>query len=209
MARHACTGMLNSRSAHPPSHRPGAPQGPHSHNLWSAWGSPTASLAHYHLCKVQPPISSIAAPPRWEAVSWGCHGDSWQQLSSAHTLSLLLGSQMSELLSIEHIGNRSHLIYLANYFQTMRLQKTFIEDNRLLVTRTHLASSQPRALTLPRKCWPPTVPAQIWKSHHYFIATNSYSMLKWFWMHNQPNNLIMNKEWLFPTCRKPQRHYSL
>lgn len=59
---------------------------------------------------------------------------------------------MSDLFSIEHIGNRSHLIYLANYFQTMRLQKTFIEDNRLLVTRTHLASSQPRALTLPRKC---------------------------------------------------------
>lgn len=47
---------------------------------------------------------------------------------------------MSELLSVEHTGNRTHLIYLANYFQTTRLWKTSIKDNSFFVILTLLAS---------------------------------------------------------------------
>lgn len=89
------------------------------------------------------PIFSAGAPSRRAAASRGVVGVAEKrpaELSAVYTLSLLLGSQMSELLSMEHTGNRAHLIYLANYFQTTRLRKTSIKDNSFFVILTLLAS---------------------------------------------------------------------
>lgn len=99
-------------------------------SLWSAQGSPTVSPAHYHLCKAQ---SSPSPPP----VSRGVAG---AERSAVYTPPLSLGPQTSQLFSMGHRGNRTHLIYLANYFQTRRLQKRSIKDNSFFGIPTLLAS---------------------------------------------------------------------
>jgi len=121
------------------------------------------------------PIASIGAPSR-RAVARGVVGAADKraaELSAVYTLSLSLGSQTSELLSMKHTGNITHLIYLANYFQTTRLRKTSIKDNSSFVTVPLLASGELRALALPRKRCSPAAPALTWKSYHYLVATNS------------------------------------
>lgn len=72
---------------------------------------------------------------------------------------------MSELFNTERAGNRTHLIYLANYFQTTRLRKSSLKDNSFFVTLTLVAPGSPSALALPRKRRSPALPAQTSQPH--------------------------------------------